>query len=200
MNIHEWNVELFRMINNLGKDIAFLNPAVTFIAEYMVLFLALGVLIMWFTGNKRIRMMVICAGIAFIVAEIAAEIAGLLYSNHQPFAELANVNQLIAHEIDNSFPSDHTILFFSFCTMFFLFYKRSGVLWLLLASIVGLSRIWAGVHYPGDVLTGALIGIAAALAMYLLVSNTEFMWNILKRYESIERRIVPAKVKSKGDE
>ncbi|GAA0607416.1 undecaprenyl-diphosphatase [Virgibacillus siamensis] len=198
MNIHEINVELFRMINNLGKDFTYLNPVMTFISEYMVYFLAIGVLVMWFTGDKRGRMMIISAGITFITAEIVAEIAGIIHSNHQPFAELANVNQLIAHEIDNSFPSDHTILFFSFCSMFYLYCKRSGILWILLASLVGLSRIWAGVHYPADVIAGAAIGIFIALAVYMLVPKWGLMWKLLNLYEKVEQRILPGKRKQKN--
>ncbi|GGJ63280.1 hypothetical protein GCM10007111_26600 [Virgibacillus kapii] len=62
-------------------------------------------------------MMIICG---YLLAEIIGKISGIIYSNDPPFEELSHVNHLIDHEIDNSFPSDHTILFFSFCITFFL--------------------------------------------------------------------------------
>ncbi|CDQ41583.1 hypothetical protein BN990_03956 [Virgibacillus salexigens] len=36
------NIDLFRMVNNLGKDLTYLNPTIVFVAEYMVFLLALG--------------------------------------------------------------------------------------------------------------------------------------------------------------
>lgn len=94
----------------------------------------------WFTRKKQNRIMIICGMVAFIVAEVLGETVGKLYSNHQPFAELTNVNQLIGHTIDNSFPSDHAIQFFSICITFFLFKKNLRFMWLLLAFLVGISR------------------------------------------------------------
>ncbi|MEH7303554.1 undecaprenyl-diphosphatase [Neobacillus drentensis] len=197
MWISELNIELFRVINDSGKDFTYLNPAMIFIAEYMVLFLALRILIFWFTKSKTNRMMIICGLITFLAAEIMGEMAGLIHSNNQPFSELIHVNKLIGHEVDNSFPSNHTILFFSFCMVFFLFKRKSGVLWILLACLVGLSRIWVGVHYPGDVIVGAAISILSALIVYRVVPTLRFIGNLLAIFEKMERQILPQKRKSK---
>ncbi|MFP5114343.1 undecaprenyl-diphosphatase [Bacillaceae bacterium C204] len=197
MSISELNINLFRIINDIGKDFTYLNPAMIFIAEYMVLFLALSVLIFWFTGRKTNRIMVLCGFITFLTAEIIGKIAGLIHSNNQPFSELTNVNKLMGHEVDNSFPSDHTILFFSFCMVFYLFKRRSGLLWLILACLVGLSRIWVGVHYPADVIVGAAISICSALIIYRVVPTLRFTENLLAIYEKTEKLILPKKQKSK---
>jgi undecaprenyl-diphosphatase len=197
MSISELNINLFRIINDIGKDFTYLNPAMILIAEYMVLFLVLSVLIFWFTGRKTSRIMVLCGFITFLTAEIIGKIAGLIHSNNQPFSELTNVNKLMGHEVDNSFPSDHTILFFSFCMVFYLFRRRSGLLWLILAFLVGLSRIWAGVHYPADVIVGAAISICSALFMYRVVPTLRFIENLLAIYEKTVKLILPKKQKSK---
>jgi undecaprenyl-diphosphatase len=80
---------------------------------------------------------------------------------------LTDVNKLIHKEKDNSFPSDHTILFFSYCISFWLFKRGWSILWVLLAVLVGVSRLWGGVHYPFDVFAGVLISLAAATIIYL---------------------------------
>lgn len=67
--------------------------------------------------------MIICGMIAFVIAEILGEVAGKIYSNNQPFAELTNVNQLIEHTVDNSFPSDHAIQFFLSASRFYFLRK-----------------------------------------------------------------------------
>ncbi|MED1787372.1 undecaprenyl-diphosphatase [Brevibacillus laterosporus] len=198
MSFSELNIDVFRSINDLGKQYAALNPGVVFIAEYMVYFLGLGLVVYWFTRNHRNRMMVIQAVITFILAEILGKLAGLFYSHYQPFAVLQDVNQLVEHAIDNSFPSDHSILFFSICASFWLMRKKEGWLWLVLAVFVGLSRVWVGVHYPVDVITGALLGFISALFVYWAVPKVSFIQQILAFYEKIEQKIVPSKNKSKN--
>lgn len=193
MSFSQFHIDVFRAINDLGKQYAFLNPIVVFFAEYMMYFLGLGLMIYWFTRTGRNRMMVIQAGLAFVLAEIIGKIFGRLYSHHQPFAELPDVNQLIEHGIDNSFPSDHTILFFSICVSFWLVRKKEGWLWLVLACCVAVSRIWVGVHYPVDVAAGALLGIITAVLAYWLVPRVSFIKRLLALYEKAERRIIPSK-------
>ncbi|KMY55831.1 bacitracin ABC transporter permease [Bacillus sp. FJAT-27231] len=198
MNFYEVNVELFRMTNNLGNHFTYLNPAMTFTAEYMVFFLALSIILFWFMRSETNRMMIVCGAITLAVAEVLGMLAGKVHSNHQPFAELANVNKLIGHAVDNSFPSDHTILFFSFCMTFYLFKKRGRILWLLLAVLVGFSRIWAGVHYPADVFAGAAISVFTAVLVYWGVPKLSFIKRLLVMYERGERRILPVKSNSRN--
>ncbi|WP_188456761.1 undecaprenyl-diphosphatase [Virgibacillus oceani] len=187
------NISFFRAINDLGKEFTDLNPVFVFIAEYMVYFLALGVVIYWFTRSNQNRMMVICGAITFILAEIVGKIAGKIHSNNQPFAELANVNKLIDHAVDNSFPSDHTMLFFAFCATFLLFKKRLGLFWITLAFIVALSRVWVGVHFPADVIVGAIISIISAVIVYRFVPQWDFMNKLIAVYDRAEQKILPAK-------
>lgn len=192
------NIDVFRMINDLGKDYPFLNPIIIFLAEYMLYFLLLALVGYWFTRTNKNRMMVIQAVIATIIAEVLGKIAGQLYSHHQPFAELSNVSQLVAHEIDNSFPSDHSIVFFTVCMSIYLVRKKEGWIWMMIALGVAMSRVWVGVHYPGDVLTGALIGIISAIVIYWLVPKLAFIKQLLLQYEKIENRILPAKNKTEN--
>ena len=145
-------------------------------------------------------MMVIQASIAFVMAEIVGKIVGMFYSNYQPFAELSNVNQLIEKSVNNSFPSDHTILFFSICFSFWLVRKKEGAFWLLLAFGVAISRIWVGVHYPADVMVGALLGIISALTVYRVAPKVSFIKKSLAIYEKGEQYFLPAKIRSEDVE
>jgi undecaprenyl-diphosphatase len=58
LDISVFNISLFRLVNDLGKEHPFLNPAFSFIAEYMVFLLALSVLFIWFTRNTANRIMI----------------------------------------------------------------------------------------------------------------------------------------------
>ncbi|CAH2714480.1 Undecaprenyl-diphosphatase BcrC [Neobacillus rhizosphaerae] len=198
MSISQVNIDIFRSINDLGKEYNFLNPIAIFMADYMLYVLALGMLVYWFTRTNKNRMMVLQGGLAFILAEVLGKIAGTLYYHHQPFAELPNVNKLIEHSIDNAFPSDHSILFFSICFSFWLVRRKEGWMWLIFACIVGISRIWVGVHYPGDVLAGALIGMGSALFTYWLVPKLSFIKTALVKYEKVEQSLLPIREKTEN--
>ena len=162
----EWNVSLFRAINDLGKEYEYLNGLFIFIAEYTVFALAAVLLILWALNKRSDRIMAVCALLAFLFAEAAGKFVGKLYVHQNPFAELQDVSKLIEKDIGNSFPSDHTILFFSICFTFFLFRKKRWYIWMLLAVTVGFSRIWVGVHYPADIMAGAALGILSAWICY----------------------------------
>ncbi|MFJ7858041.1 undecaprenyl-diphosphatase [Peribacillus sp. NPDC097206] len=184
----ELNITLFRMINDLGKEHAFLNPLFIFFAEYSMYFLAMAVILFFFTRNGRNRVMVVCAGLTFILAEVVGKLVSKLHTNYQPFAVLDDVNKLIEKDINNSFPSDHTILFFSFCMTFWLFSKsRYRFLWLVVAVLVALSRVGVGVHYPADITVGALISMVVSFIVYKVVPPLPITKRLFHSQASIER-------------
>ena len=184
----ELNITLFRMINDLGKELDFLNPLFIFFAEYSMYFLAMAVILFFFTRNGRNRVMVVCAGLTFILAEVVGKLVSKLHTNYQPFAVLDDVNKLIEKDINNSFPSDHTILFFSFCMTFWLFSKsRYRFLWLAVAVLVALSRVGVGVHYPADITVGALISMVVSFIVYKTVPPLAITKRLFHSQASIER-------------
>ncbi len=185
MSFIEINGQLFRIINNLGKQFEGLNPIMVLIAEKMIYLLAAAVLLYLFSKKPVNRLMILSGFAALIFAEAVGKIAGLFHSNNQPFAELTDVNKLIDMGVNNSFPSDHTIIFFTFTVSFWLFKRRHNYLWVLLALVVGLSRIWVGVHYPADVAAGAIFGTAAAYLAYQLIPNVSFIKRLTKSEEGI---------------
>lgn len=178
MNLMDLNTDIFYQINGLGKEIPFLDVPMVFIANYTLYFLILAVIFYFFKD----RIMVISSMLSVGVAILLGRVAGMFHSNNQPFAELPNVNQLIEKAVDNSFPSDHTMIFFAICFSFFLFRKAGRYLWMLLACLVGFSRIWVGVHYPGDIFVGALLAMLSAFLLYVTVPKIKF----LNRKENFE--------------
>ncbi len=197
--ISQVNIEAFRMINDLGKTYDALNPAAIFMAEYMLYILLFSLLVYWFTRTEKNRMAVIQGLLAVGIAEVLGKIAGAFYSHDQPFAEIAHVHKLVQHEVDNAFPSDHSIIFFAICFSIWLVRKREGWLWMVVAVCVGISRIMVGVHYPGDVLTGALLGMGSAVFVHWVIPKLSFIKNGLARIEKWEQYIMPLKTKSEDE-
>ena len=189
MTNSEANISIFRAVNDIGKEFPDINPLFIFFAEYTVYCLMLVLLFYWLTRNTQNKVMVVSAVISFFIAEATGKLIGLLYSHQQPFAVWSGVNKLIEKEVGNSFPSDHTIVFFSVCISIALFRKRFWYLWVALALILSISRIYVGVHYPVDILVGALLGTIAAILVYKFISRQRWIRQSIALYEKGESYI-----------
>lgn len=175
------------MINQLGVNFPWLAPIAVLLAEYSVLLLPVVFIAYWLSGVRHYRIMLISALFAFVLAEVIGRLLGLLHENFQPFYYLQGVNQLIEHAVDNSFPSDHSLLFFSISVSFFYFKAHARYLWLLLAALVGISRIVVGVHYPFDVFVGASVGAIAAVWVGSVLPQNALFLRLYQWQENIEQ-------------
>jgi undecaprenyl-diphosphatase len=82
-----------------------------------------------------------------------------------------NIKQLVEHTANASFPSDHATSAFAIAITLCLYEKRLGKVFLLLAFLIAFSRVWVGVHYPLDVLIGAVLGFLWAFIVHYIVKT-----------------------------
>lgn len=83
-----------------------------------------------------------------------------LIGRMRPYDVCRSLIPLVAKPVDASFPSGHTgSSFASAYVMYQYLPKREGIAAIVLAALIGLSRLYVGVHYPSDVLTGMMTGI-----------------------------------------
>jgi undecaprenyl-diphosphatase len=69
---------------------------------------------------------------------------------------------------DPSFPSDHATAAFAIAFAVFFVSRRVGIGFLLTAAAIGLARVLIGLHYPGDVAAGAVVGLAGAALVHVV--------------------------------
>jgi undecaprenyl-diphosphatase len=72
--------------------------------------------------------------------------------------------------LDPSFPSAHTVFAFMMATILAYRFPQYRVFFFIFAGIIGWTRIYLGLHYPSDVITGALLGYGIT-RLFLLISN-----------------------------
>lgn len=101
--------------------------------------------------------------IALGVSHIPVAIVKKLYPRIRPYLALPGTNTFRKPLSDHSFPSGHTTAIFSATVPFMLQSPLLALPLLPVAMIVGFSRIYLGLHYPTDVLAGAVIGTSAAI-------------------------------------
>lgn len=200
MSFTQMDYQLFQLVNELGRTLAFLNPLMRMFASYAEYVFYMGIVIYWFTRHHIQRRMVVQSLIAACVAFACSGIIGYFFYRDRPFVT-HTVLQLIEHPANASFPSDHATGAFVIAASIWLFRRKEGMIWLALAACIAFSRVWTGIHYPSDVLAGAVLGIVAAVAVHQLLSRVLRVQNVINRvihwYEVVECKFWRKKVVSK---
>lgn len=132
---------------------------------------ALALLVLFFALPARMRpagrRAAVAAGAAFVVAIVIAHFLSVWVDRPRPFvAHPATIKAFLAHAADPSMPSDHATATFAIATAVILRLRGPGVVLLVLALLVSAGRVFLGLHYPSDVLVGALLGAGTALALW----------------------------------
>jgi len=160
------NEQLFLTINGLSHQSPFLDRLMVFCAQYIPFILIALVVYLWLLGKKPGRRAAVRATLSGGAALVLARIVGAFHYQALP-SVLGLGRPLILHAANNTFPSDHVS--FSFGLAMSLLFSGS-FLWaesLFLAVLVAFARVYVGVHFPLDVLAGALVGTAAAGIVHL---------------------------------
>lgn len=93
-----------------------------------------------------------------------------LIARPRPWLDVAGLVPLINEADPNSFPSGHTCAAFAAAMVLWRAlpetWTGTKVLIMVMAVLMGLSRLYVGVHYPSDVLAGAIIGSACAWSVW----------------------------------
>ncbi|WP_046214331.1 undecaprenyl-diphosphatase [Paenibacillus wulumuqiensis] len=190
----ELDYEIFRWINGGAGHAAFWNPLMIFLSKYAVLLFMIGAIVYWFTRARANRRMITEALVSAAVGVTINWVLGEFFYRDRPFVS-HEVIQLVHHEANASFPSTHSLGSFVIAMTIWQFRRRDGWMWLVLAAGIALSRVWTGVHYPGDVLVGALIGVLVSVLVHRMFARISLANSLMELgiygYERLEMKIWP---------
>jgi undecaprenyl-diphosphatase len=165
-----FNIVVFTWIHRLvGRNI-FLDGTGIFLAEWLPYFLVIGFFIFIFSKKDvRERFALFAeATLAIILSRgIITTAIHFFYYHPRPF-DFYGFAPLIS-ESGSSFPSGHAAWFFALAMMLWYADRKWGWWYFGAAIVMGIARIYVGVHWPLDIIGGAVIGIGSAIAVHFLL-------------------------------
>lgn len=117
-------------------------------------------------GNTFVRQVGIQALIVLIVTHLIVQGLKRTVTRVRPKDVLTDINTFKLPLDRYSFPSGHTTAVFAIATTVSLYIPAIAILILPVALLVGLSRIYLGVHYPSDVIIGIVIAVVTSLLFF----------------------------------
>lgn len=141
---------------------------ITKLGDEGFLWIAIGVLLLLFKKTRWVGATVLTALlINLVMTNLTLKD---LFARPRPFSICEELVTLVPQPSSFSFPSGHTSCSFTAALVLYkMLPKKFGVPAVVLASLIGLSRIYIGVHFPTDVLGGIVVGIIASTLAYHLI-------------------------------
>lgn len=190
------NTELFYVVNNWAGQYAWLDNLMIFFTHTITYIFPLILGLLWISGQKKLQKASLYALCSFVLAVLISKLIGMVYFHPRPFVEHLGT-QLVDHAPDSSFPSDHSTAAFSISFAIYWMRRRFGSYMLGLAAFTALSRVFIGVHFPADILAGAVIGFLTSLIIYKSRHRLEpFIQFPIGLYDRILSKIRPGNKKS----
>lgn len=157
------NYSLFMLLNAAPGASGIAVDTARFLADGLIWFVPIGLIIGWLRGSSAMRQVLIAATVSGLAGLLINQLIGLVWYHPRPFE--AGIGQtLIPHVRDSSFPSDH--LTFIWAIAFSLLLREQSRLagWVLalMGVLVAWARIYLGVHFPLDMLGAVLVALGSA--------------------------------------
>ncbi len=167
--------ELFLFLNDLHNPfLDFLMYWITKQETWYPFYLLIIVWMFWKYGKRAIVPLLLIIIAITISDQVTSSLMKPFFERLRP-CHTPDIQHLV-HTVSGcggmyGFASGHAANSFTLATLLFLFFKsRINYLWIIFfwATLIAYSRIYVGVHYPGDILTGAIIGSIVAWILFLL--------------------------------
>jgi undecaprenyl-diphosphatase len=152
-------------------------------ARALIFLVPLHLALIWIGGERAVRFVALAAVMALVIALLVNGVVGSLAYSPRPFV-IGLGHTLVEHRPNSSFPSNHATVFFAYAATLALFGRRTlAFAFIGIGLVVAWSRIYLGIHYPGDMLGAAVVSVVAAVLSASLMMRFGPM--LLERAEAI---------------
>jgi len=169
------DVWVFMLFNMHGKRLPWLDWTMLTITQIgNFIFAVVVALFLYFRVSHLLAYELI---LGILMLGLIVQIMKVLIHRTRPYIKLKNIRIVGSRASGRSFPSGHTCQVFFMATLLLHYFKADLFVWFVLyaiALLVGFTRIYVGMHYPRDVLGGAILGTAWGLFGVIVNSYLSF--------------------------
>lgn len=180
--IETLDIHLFFLINKSGQN-SFFDVFMPFISDLSNFYIPLGILWVWLIVKKSIKTRTVAIAILLLIGlseGLSSDVLKPIFDRPRPYDTLSHVHlydrmkktwqitPMLAAAVEGgsrSLPSSHATNIFAAAFFLSVYFRKLWPLLYLIAILVGYSRIYLGVHFPSDVLFGAIVGTLCGLCM-----------------------------------
>jgi undecaprenyl-diphosphatase len=181
--LQDIDTAVFFFVNHtLGNPLFdFLMPLLTDLNKFRIvqLLVVVGMAAALIRGGRRAR--IVCLLLVVAIAcgdQLSSFVIKPLFGRVRPCWTLSDVRIFVGCGSGFSFPSSHAVNNFAAATILSFYYRKYIGAFYLFAALIAFTRLYVGVHYPSDVLGGALIGAAVSLCIIAI-------WKTIEKYSRI---------------
>ncbi|MFH0806467.1 MAG: phosphatase PAP2 family protein [Candidatus Brennerbacteria bacterium] len=164
---------LFNFLHSWASISAVSDWFIIVAARYLPWGLALMALVLVFKSSspvKRLENLIFIALTLLVSRGFLTELIRYFVERPRPFVALG-FEPLVEQSMTYAFPSGHAAIFFALALAVWFIDRKWGYWFGGLALINGLARVIAGVHWPTDIVAGAVVGALSVLAVYWILKK-----------------------------
>ena len=171
------NISILNFFFSLSsiKVIASVSMFLSYFVIYMLIIIAILLPLFIKRDFKYSFLSLMTGGISWIIVYFVKNI----FIIPRPFVSL-NLIPLF-NETGFSFPSSHVAVAFAMSMIIWKMNHKAGIVFFVISFLIGISRMVIGVHYPLDVLVGAILGCIIGLFMFFIYNKTN-RFAFLRKY------------------
>ena len=160
-------LSVFKNINHFAGKQKWLDVLAVFCARILP-YLVIIFLTLFAAVIRSWEILIIPLLSAFISRFVISSLIYFFYKEKRP-AYSEQVNILIPVPKNPSFPSSHAAVFFAISFSLFAYNINLAIIFLVLSLIIGMARVFCGVHYFRDIVGGCVSGLLSSLIVYYLL-------------------------------
>jgi undecaprenyl-diphosphatase len=174
--LQQLDASVFHFVNGTLENSVFdfLMPFITDLNKHTSVLVIVGILLalLFLKGGAKGRFAVVVLAFGILFSDqLNSSVAKFVLGRPRPCHVLQHVHLLVSCGSGYSFPSSHAVNNFCGAVILSFFFPQAAVWLYTFAGVVSFSRVYVGVHYPADVLGGAVLGMCCGLVIIML-----FLW------------------------
>lgn len=144
---------------------------VTWIGDWMLLWsIILIVILVWKKQERSAKLITLSLALSFLFNQVVLK---NIVRRHRPFVDHSTLQPLIEKPSSFSFPSSHSATSFAVASAIHWCKIKGYIFGYVLAILIAFSRVYLNVHYPSDILVGAVVGIVSTMIAERILKQVE---------------------------